>query len=337
MLRLTNVRAVRPRGGWNKDAGEKAEFELGPPDDDIWIQDGTFVDGERKFWQVSSEREFYHGEPQVIDCANLIASPGFIDVQINGAFGIDFTSEHLTEEDVAKVARGILAHGVTSFCPTIVTSPPEFYSTVLPRMCRKKLDDGAEIMGLHLEGPFISADKKGAHRPEFVRSVCDLDVYGTHHLDRVDIVTVAPELDNATECIRKLSRRGIIVSIGHTMADYAVAKNAVKEGARCITHLFNAHSTFHHRDPGLMGLLGTPKIRSSMHYGIIPDGTQPCCVSFHCLSVPSERRVFGHRCNVRSRATRGELRAGQHECERGARIGWKRYARGPYGDADTRG
>ena len=322
LLRLSNVRVVRSSsdGEVSLDASlqdnstleELGGFVLGPSGDDVWVRtceeegDGTFVDGERLFWASKSEDDFYFGKDaddarknadertlqRIIDCNNLIAAPGFIDVQINGAFGVDFTSDDVTAENVDEVARGILAHGVTAFCPTIVTSPPEQYRSILPKIRRRKgcARQGAAVLGVHLEGPFMAMEKKGAHRPEYIRSTCDLSVYGDdlNDLRDVNIITLAPELDGATDMIRQVSNRGIVASMGHTMAHYEHAEKAMGAGASCITHLFNAMGTFHHRDPGLTGLVGTPSFRSRLHYGIIADGlhSHPASVSIAYQSHP---------------------------------------------------
>ena len=168
---------------------------------------------------------------------------GFIDLQINGAFGVDFSSPDLTEEDVETVAQGLLKYGVTAFCPTVVTSSVETYMKVLPLLHRKEgsVLHGASVLGAHCEGPFIAV--KGAHAEEWldvprdgIKSV--LQRYGS--VEHVQLVTLAPELPNAIETIKQLVSVGIVVSIGHSAASIDVAEAAVDAGATMITHLFNA-------------------------------------------------------------------------------------------------
>ena len=257
VTRVTNVRILR---------GGKLSVE------DLWYRGGKFVDPQARFWAADAAADFDPDE--IIDGNGMICAPGFIDIQLNGAFGTDFSSTDITQEAVQVVARGLLTHGVTAFCPTVISSSPATYAAILPRFRRTAsgAENGAAVLGLHLEGPFFHPDKKGAHdiaaihNPEKgMQSV--LDCYGT--LDNVSIVTLAPELPGSLDAIEALRARGVIVSSGHCMADMHSAQLAKAKGANMITHLFNAMPAFHHRDPGLVGLLGT---MDQPYYGIICDG-----------------------------------------------------------------
>ncbi|XP_063474435.1 N-acetylglucosamine-6-phosphate deacetylase isoform X1 [Symphalangus syndactylus] len=246
--------------------------------EDLWVRGGRILDPEKLFFEerrVSDERQ---------DCGGRILAPGFIDVQINGGFGVDFSQA--TEDvgsGVALVARRILSHGVTSFCPTLVTSPPEVYHKVVPQIPVKSGGPhGAGVLGLHLEGPFISREKRGAHPEAHLRSFeanAFQDLLATYGpLDNVRIVTLAPELGRSHEVIRELTARGICVSLGpagHSVADLRAAEDAVWSGATFITHLFNAMLPFHHRDPGIVGLLTSDRLPAGrcIFYGMIADGT----------------------------------------------------------------
>jgi len=241
--------------------------------EDLWVRSGKIIDPEKVFFD---EKKFAHLE---IDCHNAIISPGFIDLQINGGYGVDFSYDVSTvDEGIAKVSKGLLEHGVTSFCPTLVTSPTETYHRVLPQI--KKTaggKHGATVLGVHLEGPFISIDKKGAHPGHFIREFDDgiktvEEVYGD--ISNVSIVTLAPEKNRAPEAIDELVKRGVTVSVGHSMADLKHGETAVKHGATLITHLFNAMLPFHHRDPGLVGLLTSNEVPDGkiVYFGIITDG-----------------------------------------------------------------
>lgn len=214
-----------------------------------------------------------------IDCGGALISPGYIDVQINGGFGIDFSfNVDKVEESIDKVAKGLLTHGVTSFCPTLVTSPSEVYHKVLPRIKKRNGGDhGASILGVHVEGPFISPKKKGAHPEQYIKKFDQgfksvTDMYDD--LDNVCMLTLAPEIPNALSIIEELCRRNIKVSLGHSIANLSEGEEAVKHGASFITHLFNAMLPFHHRDPGLVGLLTSDQIPPGkiIHFGIISDG-----------------------------------------------------------------
>lgn len=242
--------------------------------EDLWVREGRILDPEKLFF----DEQGYADER--VDCEGSIMAPGFIDVQINGGYGIDFSQ---ASEDVCSgislVAKKILEHGVTSFCPTLVTSPPDVYHKVLPQV--KVHDggkDGAGVLGFHLEGPFISTEKKGAHPEPFLRTfgtggIQDLmEVYGS--LDNVAVVTLAPELSSSQSVVKELSQRGVTVSLGHSVANLSQAEEAVQHGASFITHLFNAMLPFHHRDPGIVGLLTSDQIPAgrTVYYGMIADG-----------------------------------------------------------------
>ncbi|XP_078414925.1 N-acetylglucosamine-6-phosphate deacetylase isoform X3 [Cetorhinus maximus] len=242
--------------------------------EDLWVREGKILNPEKLFFDEKGYADVQ------IDCKGSIIAPGFIDTQINGGYGTDFS---LATDDlkcgVSMVARKLLSTGVTSFCPTLVTSPVSIYHQVIPQI---EVQDGgprgAGILGLHLEGPFISKDKKGAHPEEYLRTFENrgfrdlFDTYGS--LDNVRIVTLAPELDRSEEVISELASRGIRVSLGHSVANLSQAEAAVKHGATFITHLFNAMLPFHHRDPGIVGLLTSNEtpVGRSVFYGMIADG-----------------------------------------------------------------
>lgn len=241
--------------------------------EDLWIRDGVILNPEKLFFEEHGHADFF------IDCHDAIICAGFIDVQINGGFGVDFSRNTADVEDgLQKVAKNILQHGVTSFCPTVVTSPPEIYKEVLPRLKRTEGGkDGAGNLGVHIEGPFINKDKKGAHPPQFIRSYDDgfQDILDTYHdLSNVAIVTLAPEKQNSCEVIQEFRKRGIVVSVGHSTSNLVQGESAVQSGATFITHLFNAMLSFHHRDPGLVGLLTSNRLPEdrTVFYGIIADG-----------------------------------------------------------------
>lgn len=242
--------------------------------EDLWVRDGKILDPEKLFFDEQGYAD------RRVDCEGAIIAPGFIDVQINGGYGVDFSQP---SEDVpagvSLVAKKILEHGVTSFCPTLVTSPPAVYHQVLPQIkVHSGGLDGAGVLGLHLEGPFISVEKKGAHPERFLRTfrsggMEDLtEAYGG--LENVAMVTLAPELPHSQSVVRELSQRGVTVSLGHSVADLSQAEDAVRHGASFITHLFNAMLPFHHRDPGIVGLLTSDQIPAgrTVYYGMIADG-----------------------------------------------------------------
>jgi len=247
-------------------------------DEHLWVENGRVINPEPVFFDSKRPAD------AIIDCKGAILAPGFIDIQINGGFGVDFSSDvdHLAK-GLSTVAQGLVSTGVTSFCPTIISSTPAVYHSALSqyKAVYRRQDKEANVLGFHLEGPFINEEKKGAHPPVHLRDGFDngfedaKKTYGEENLDIVRMVTLAPELKNATAVIGELTKRGIKVSLGHSMASLTEGEEAVKNGASCLTHLFNAMLPFHHRDPGIVGLLTSkaiPKGRT-LFYGVIADGT----------------------------------------------------------------
>ncbi|XP_072040402.1 N-acetylglucosamine-6-phosphate deacetylase-like [Amphiura filiformis] len=258
--------------------------------EDLWVRDGKIINPEKLFYSEKG-----HADKEV-DCGNCIISPGYIDTQINGGFGVDFSSDaHKVKDGLLLVARNILSHGVTSYCPTVITSTPETYKEIIPEIKKQEGGPhGASVLGIHLEGPFISEEKKGAHPIDLIKTYEDngfkevMDTYST--LENVAIITLAPEFGNADVVIEELTRKGVVVSLGHSEANLEEAEEAVQHGARFITHLFNAMGPFHHRDPGIVGLLTSDNIPSDQEifYGMIADGihTNPAALRIAHRSHP---------------------------------------------------
>jgi N-acetylglucosamine-6-phosphate deacetylase len=212
-----------------------------------------------------------------LDGTGMILAPGFIDLQVNGAFGDDFTDDPAV---IWRVAAKLTRYGVTSFLPTIITSP-------LDRMAagRRVVTEaapagfgGARPLGLHAEGPFLNPRKKGAHNPAYLRLPDAAAVADWSPQTGVRLVTLAPELPGALDVIAALSSRGVLVGEGHSMATYEQARAGFDAGARYGTHLFNAMPGLGHRDPGLPGALLTDD-RTTV--GFIADGvhTHPSVVA----------------------------------------------------------
>ncbi|KAJ2156623.1 N-acetyl-glucosamine-6-phosphate deacetylase [Coemansia sp. RSA 552] len=259
-------------------------------EDSLFIQGGKIIDPARMFWEARRVADVR------IDCGGGIVAPGYIDVQVNGAFGYDFSNDTDTiDEAVRNVSKGLLLQGCTAFCPTTVSSRPEVYSAVLPRLGPRagSVHAGAAVLGAHIEGPFISPQKKGAHELAVLRTADSGlpafdECYGRSNLERnVAYVTVAPEVPGVLDTIPQLAERGVVVSMGHSLASASVASKAFARGARMITHLFNAMHAFHQRDPGIIGLLGASDARP--FYGVICDGVHchPHSVSIAYRSHPA--------------------------------------------------
>lgn len=187
-----------------------------------------------------------------------VLAPGMIDIHTHGAAGHDVMEA--TPEALAAIERMMAAHGVTAYCPTTVTAPLETTLIALERLANRiESHDGdglrARPRGIHLEGPFISHEKRGVHPPEHIQppSLELFDRLYTAARGRVLLMTLAPELLGACELIAEATRRGVCVSLGHSNADFESASAAIDAGARHATHTFNAMRGLDHRSPGLLG------------------------------------------------------------------------------------
>ncbi len=200
------------------------------------------------------------GADMILNAEGLLVAPGFVDLQINGGFGHDFTQ---APESIPAVAARLPQFGVTAFLPTIISAPLETYKRALEVI--RAPANGAQPLGLHFEGPFLNPERAGAHDRQYLLLPDARIILEWEPLERVRMVTLAPELPGALELIGRLQRAGVTVALGHTQAAYAEAKAAFDAGARFITHLFNAMRPLHHREPGLAGAaLEDPRVRVSL-------------------------------------------------------------------------
>jgi N-acetylglucosamine-6-phosphate deacetylase len=203
-------------------------------------------------------------------------APGLIDLQVNGAGGVDLTSAEDRPAALCHVARTVAVHGVTAFCPTIVSAPPHVILDCLAAYRPQPVAGGAEALGIHVEGPFIDRAHRGIHAESVLRCASPDEVSRWLTVGRPTIVTLAPELPGGLAAIAQLSAAGVVVSLGHSGADAESANAGLNAGARMATHLFNGMPPLHHRQPGLVGaLLASPAL-----LGLIADG-----VHLHPLAV----------------------------------------------------
>jgi N-acetylglucosamine-6-phosphate deacetylase len=202
-----------------------------------------------------------------IGVGGAYVSPGFIDVHVNGAGGAD--AMDATDESMDMFSQCLAEHGVTAFFPTSVTTSRERLNAAAANVRRamgRKMP-GAAVLGLHLEGPWIDAGRRGAHPQEYVETKPDAD-WVSKWSDVIRTVTFSPKLDPRHVFLKSLLELAVVPSLGHTDASFEEGMAAVAAGAKSITHLFNAQSPLHHRAPGMIGVA----LCSSAMCELIADG-----------------------------------------------------------------
>jgi N-acetylglucosamine-6-phosphate deacetylase len=240
----------------------------------------------------------------VLDVAGDWLSLGGVDLQINGALGLafpDLESKHI--ELLPEICQFLWNQGVDAFLPTMVTTSLDKFrrslSTIAnfirstkasPRTNKLKT---AEIIGVHLEGPFLNPQKRGAHPIEFLLPLTIENVKQVlgDCADIVKLITLAPELDSTGEVIPYLQSLGIAVSLGHSQATAEQAQQAFTQGASMVTHAFNAMPSLHHREPGL---LGAAIVYPGVKCGLIADGkhVSPTMIDFLLRAGRYETGIF---------------------------------------------
>jgi len=235
---------------------------------EILFPDGCFRSGYLVISDSIIAQVGYGPAPASLEARKVVGwiLPGFIDLQINGGFGVDLTSHPARLPDLA---RALPRTGVTAFLPTIITSPIERYPEILTTLMQANAEaEGAQPLGVHLEGPYLSPQRSGAHNPALLRppDLAGLETF--IGLANVRLLTLAPELAGARECIRWLRVHGVVVGAGHSAASYEEAQAGITAGLGYGTHLFNAMPSFDHRQPGLVGAL----LDAPIPIGLIVDG-----------------------------------------------------------------
>ena len=194
------------------------------------------------------------------DAQGNIVIPGLIDVHTHGIGGVD-----TMDCDFLSLCKLYAKNGTTSVLPTTMTLGID----ELKKVCETKSDfEGANILGIHLEGPYISEKKKGAQNEKFIKNP---SVEEFSEFKNVKMITVAPEKEGSVEFIKEVSKN-CVVSLGHTACDYKTADKAIKCGANCVTHLFNAMPPLHHRDTSLIGAA----VDNNIYAQVICDGLHIC-------------------------------------------------------------
>lgn len=209
------------------------------------------VTAEKRIVSVGTNAAASNAE-EVIDAEGLYVIPGLTDVHFHGCVGHDFCEGD--EEGLNLMAEYELKQGVTTICPASMTFGEDKLTQIFENARKHDNSHGAELVGINMEGPFISYEKKGAQNPEFIHKP-DADMF--FRLQEaagglIKLCDIAPEVEGAMECIDKIAD-AVHVSIAHTMSDYETAMTAFGKGADHVTHLYNAMPPFHHRKPGVVG------------------------------------------------------------------------------------
>jgi N-acetylglucosamine-6-phosphate deacetylase len=210
-----------------------------------------------------------------VDVAGDWISLGGVDLQINGALGLAFPDVQMGDlERLTQICDFLWEQGVDGFLPTIVTTSIENIHrslAVFAKFMATQRSDTAQVLGVHLEGPFLNPQKRGAHPSAYLRPLSLDFVTGIlgNYAETVTAITLAPELDQTGTVIPYLRSLGIIVSLGHSQANFEQAERAFVSGASMVTHAFNAMPGLHHREPGLLGAALT---QPHVQCGFIADG-----------------------------------------------------------------
>jgi N-acetylglucosamine-6-phosphate deacetylase len=218
-------------------------------DYEVWPEGTVLLEG-GSIGDVSPDDSLVGDADEVYDHGDSLLLPGFVDLQVNGAFGVDVPTE---PSRVVELSEALLSTGTTAYLPTVISSPESLYEEVLPKLAMEGRSSGAENLGVHLEGPFINLEKRGAHAAAHVVPPDPKLLGRLLDLGPVRVITVAPELEGAGELMDLAASRGVLVSAGHSNAPFELAYEALDASVAGVTHLFNAMSAMHHREPGLPG------------------------------------------------------------------------------------
>lgn len=249
----------------------------------VYAEDKTFVPGEvsvvdGKFSEGNAD------DGEVLDGEGCYMIPGLVDIHFHGCVGDDFCDAR--EDAIANMAKYEASVGVTSICPATMTLAEEDLHNIMKTAGSYSGTEGARLVGINMEGPFISEKKKGAQAADHIRK-CDTALFRVLQEESgglIKLVDIAPENDGAIEFIREVKDE-VVVSVAHTVADYDTASKALEEGASHVTHLYNAMPPLNHRDPGV---IGAARDDEKCHVELICDG-----VHIHPSVVRATFAMFG--------------------------------------------
>lgn len=255
-----------------------------PVKKDILITNGAIV-------EIANNIAKNNAQTQIIDAEELIITAGLIDQHIHGGFGVNFNN--CSTEEVLFVLEEYVKYGITSVVPTIMTDLKEKIKKQIQVIKEAKSNDSknkANLIGVHLEGPFLNPLNKGIH-PENSIQLPTIDNFKYFEDEIIKIVTYAPELDKNLEFTEYLTKKNIISSAGHSKADENLISHANKIGLKQLTHLFNAMSPLHHRTPGI---IGEGLVNDNLYVEIIADGLHlhPIILEIIFRTKPHNKIIF---------------------------------------------
>lgn len=253
---------------------------------ELWLDGYAVITEDGRIQQVLPQVQVPE-QAELHDLKGDILAPAFIDLQIYGGNGKLFplTPDSETLRATYEYCR---SGGAAFFMPTIPTHSPEIISKSIEAVRKYWQEGGKGVLGLHLEGPFINNEKKGAHLTQYIRkpTVADIDALLEQGEGIIKMMTLAPECCEP-EVVKKLQRAGVIVSAGHSNADYATAYRSFEDGITTTTHLFNAMSQLQSRAPGMLGAIYD---HPAVHASIVADGIH---VDFNAVRI--SKKIMGNR------------------------------------------
>ncbi len=217
------------------------------------IEEGMILIEDERIVSVTENQTDLHSDAETLSLGGLTVLPGFIDVHIHGAVGVDVMEA--SADGLDQVSAYLATQGVTGWLATLVPGSDENYASVsaaVDQAMNGAATTGARVLGIHYEGPFVNSAQCGALHTEYFKTYSspkDLDALPVPE-NAVRMTTMAPEVEGGVDLIRELTRRGWVVSIGHTRADLQVLEDACAAGAHHMTHFMNAMAPLHHRSPG---------------------------------------------------------------------------------------
>ncbi|NLZ81318.1 MAG: N-acetylglucosamine-6-phosphate deacetylase [Clostridiales bacterium] len=242
-----------------------------------FVKKDIYIDEDRITQDVTSSTETLDGE-------GLYAIPGLIDLHFHGCVGYDFCDG--THEDIQAIANYQASNGITSIAPATMTLNEEELSKIFSAAGTYKSDSGAALVGIHMEGPYLSVAKKGAQDGKYI---IQPNVEHFHKMNKlsgglIKLVSLAPEEEGSIEFIDAVKEE-VIISLAHTTADYDTATKALEHGASHVTHLYNAMPPFNHREPSVVGAAFDKK---NCYVELICDG-----VHIHPSVIRASFQLFG--------------------------------------------